>query len=188
MIGRKGLRAIALVFLAIGTLINSCQKHIDSVSSVYGENLLRNPSFEENGKTRTDYWRIHNYPGFQFAKDAPAGGGEWSVSLPSGQMPPNTYISQTIPTPEGLRDFQFSFWAKNQVQGSRGRVVGIYSDSTLTLATVETSAENEWKQYIYSFQIPVPAPDSLRVELWATSTEIIRIITLYDLVSLRGTR
>jgi len=92
-----------------------------------------------------------------------------------------------------MRDFQFSFWAKNQVTGSYGKVIGIYPDTTQTLIKVLTTAEEKWKQYVRAFQLPTPAfqlptpaPDSLRVELWAAPTEIVRIITLYDVVALRG--
>ena len=181
-----GKKSGFIVLFVLGMTLLTCRTQTDSLSTVYGDNLLQNSSFEENGKSSSAFWKIHNYPGFQFAKDAPEGGGEWSVSLPSNWAPPTVYISQTIPTPSNVRDFQFSFWANNQVTGSYGKVIGIYPDTTQTLVEVRTTAEEKWKQYVRAFQLPTPTPDSLRVELWAAPTEIARIITLYDVVALRG--
>jgi len=61
-----------LIFLILGLTLLTCRTQTDVLSTVYGDNLLQNPSFEENGNSSSAFWKIHNYPGFQFAKDAPS--------------------------------------------------------------------------------------------------------------------
>ncbi len=179
----KMIRAILPLLLIISI---GCRQQTESISIVSGENLLQNPSFEENGNSSGDYWRIHNYPGLQFAKDAPPNGGTWSLSLTGDWRPASAYVSQTLVTPAGVRDFRLTFWTKNEWGGNQVLVRGIYADTTQTVASLTAQASSDWRQFSLTFQLPTPAPDSLRVELWAPPTQLARIITLYDLVSLEA--
>ncbi len=182
--------SINLIFLLLSIVLGlwSCQQQTDAISSVFGENLLKNPSFEENGQPSSRFWNFQQTPTIQFTKEAPSKGGTWSVALIATWIPPITFIAQTIETPRNIVDYQLSFWVKHQVKGSRVKILGIYPDTTLEVGSIATTGENQWKQYIYSFQVPSPAPDSLRIELWASVTELSADTTFYDLVELRGTQ
>ncbi len=176
------------IFWAVVVLVSlgltGCRQQSQVISIITGENLLQNPSFEENDKSSGRFWSIHNFPGFQFAKDTPPDGGTWSLSLTSDWTPPSVYASQTIATPPGIRDFRLTFWVKNEFGGNAVIIRGIFADTTQTVASLTTEPNKVWKAYTLTFQIPLPAPDSLRVELWAAPTELQRIITLYDLITL----
>ena len=178
-------KRISIIISAI-LLFLACQQQTQPISIISGDNLIKNPSFEDNGESNSAYWTIHNYPGFQFAKDAPPEGGSWSLSVPSDWIPPSTYVSQTLIPPTGVSDFQLSFWTKNELGGNKVIVRGIFPDTTRTLVAFTAQPAKDWRKFSVTFQLPTPAPDSLRVELWSPPSEIPRIIAQYDLITLQA--
>ncbi|NOX37419.1 MAG: hypothetical protein GXO78_07775 [Calditrichaeota bacterium] len=146
---------------------------------------MKNPSFEESGKPSGKYWRIANYPGFQFHNSAPEGGGKWSVCLPGdwlgGTDLPMVY--QTVPAIPGKQTYTMELWARKSTFDGEARLQLITADTTYSLVTFRIDSDT-WKRYSKTVSLSARDSDSLRVVLLPGTSGLLTSSTCYDLVQL----
>ena len=162
---RRSLFRIGMVLFILGLQIG-CDTRTTAVSVDEGRNLLQNSSFGEDGKPSGDYWRVANYPGFQFHNSAPDGGGKWSVCLPGDGSPGQelAVVYQTVPLPGGggVRRVTLDLWARKSLFNRSVELQLIGADTVRHMAAVTIDSQN-WARYIRAFSFMAEAGDSLRV-------------------------
>lgn len=103
-----------IILLLIPMFFNSCN---NITSPVIKQNLLPNPSFEENGEPSLSGWTVYDSVAIHFSNDVPPGGGKWSIYM-FGNNPLSLQpillrlMSRKVNLLNGNNIYIFSFWAK----------------------------------------------------------------------------
>jgi len=147
-----------------------------------GQNLILNSNFETNGQLNCDGWydgcqqaltylcdtlQHGNSCDIQFVKDAPPGGGVWSLDATGiGNGFPAT-ASTYITGLDGTHYFLLKAWMKDPGQAFGGVNIGIRSKGTYELhKTVPTNNFN-WAFYSMKDTLTLESTDSIQISLSA---------------------
>ncbi len=144
-----------------------------------GNNLLKNPSFEMNGKPSLKYWSFRDTSNLhlvQFSNDMPTKDGTNSVILNTTQPYPLSWCSicQSIPLSNGKHVYKFSCWAKNE--GISGNVYIFFKNKNIDEIKYDKQIEIKdtiWTNYSILDTINAGKTDSAIVVLSGGSSELL---------------
>ncbi|TDJ53172.1 MAG: hypothetical protein E2O46_06185 [Ignavibacteria bacterium] len=147
-------------------------------------NLITNPSFEENGNASLNGWIIAGDTINQFTTDIPPNGGNWAITINSVWISPLTNgIYTTVKLSTGIHIYRFSVWAKYQeVTGSTNMLI-IKPDTTIVLRSIQIT-DTLWKEYSVIDTIAADVSDSLRIILSGGGSQILFGKSYFDLCTL----
>ncbi len=147
-------------------------------------NLILNPSFEENGNASLAWWIIAGDTINQFTTDIPPNGGNWAITINSVWISPLTNgIYTTVKLSPGIHIYHFSVWAKYQkVTGSTNMLI-VKPDTTIVLRSIQIT-DTLWKQYSVIDTIAADDSDSLRIILSGGGSQILFGKSYFDLCTL----
>ena len=147
-------------------------------------NLILNPSFEENGNASLAWWIIAGDTINQFTTDIPPNGGNWAITINSVWISPLTNgIYTTVKLSTGTHIYHFSVWAKYQnVTGSTNMLI-VKPDTTIVLRSIQIT-DTLWKQYSVIDTIAADISDSLRIILSGGGSQILFGKSYFDLCML----
>ncbi len=148
-------------------------------------NLILNPSFEENGNASLAWWIIAGDTINQFTTDIPPNGGNWAITINSVWISPLTNgIYTTVKLSPGTHIYHFSVWAKYQnVTGSTNMLI-VKPDTTIVLRSIQIT-DTLWKQYSVIDTIAADDSDSLSIILSGGGSQILFGKSYFDLCTLK---
>lgn len=157
--------------------------------SVDHENLIPNPSFEQNGRPSLEGWHVAGVDTalVNTAPGAPIPGNRYAASLLNGWGPLPS-LQATIAVPAGLHRFHLSVWSKAESEGlSRSfasgsvRILTKVRDSLALCGTISFS-DSLWTGHTMLQTIDVGEGDTIIVSLSSGHTQWSGGRTLFDLV------
>lgn len=154
----------------------------DSITSPEIEqNLIENPSFEEDGNASLKGWIIAGDTLNQFTNDTPPNGGNWAVTINSVWISPLINgIYTTVKLSPGTHIYRFTVWAKYQeVTGSTNLLI-LKPDTTIIRRSIQI-IDTLWKQYSLIDTISADGSDSLRVILSGGGSQLLLGKSFFDL-------
>jgi hypothetical protein len=177
------MKNLLLMLLGILFIITAC----NVVSNPAGEvsNLVKNGSFEENGKGSLKYWFGPDSSLAKLVNDAPERGGQWSVAIPMHRLEPENFrLAQAVNLHSGTHILQFSFWAKKKGIAGGARLLRQTSDGKLIGEGGLVVKDTVWTQYTLLDTVQLQKGEKLYVDLSGGATELGSGTTSFDLVSL----
>ena len=176
----KSLPVSLVILLLFSLLLYRCS---DSVIIPENENnLIPNPSFEENGDSSLAGWLVNMPSLVQFANDTPPNGGNWAITIDVLWGVGNDVIS-TVKIPEGTHVYKFSFWSKFETTAGDAELLFITTDSVYSINRVQVNS-NDWMNYSVSDTITSNSNDSLMVKLSGGFSNISPGKTYFDICTL----
>ena len=176
----KSLPVSLFILLLFSLLLYRCS---DSVIIPENENnLIPNPSFEENGDSSLAGWLVNMPSLVQFANDTPPNGGNWAITIDVLWGVGNDVIS-TVKIPEGTHVYKFSFWSKFETTAGDAELLFITTDSVYSINRVQVNS-NDWMNYSVSDTITSNSNDSLMVKLSGGFSNISPGKTYFDICTL----
>lgn len=175
------MKTLASVFLVIALIgITAC--HRDAAIPPLG-NLVKNYSFERNGKSSFDGWVGS---GYTFVSDVPSDGGQWALQLVPEWFPAEGYAETYITGLSGSHIFKLSCDTKvtNSWTGSLSLRIKSQSGTNDIASTTFTNA-NWTIQVLNTNSIMLQPTDTLVVHLSSGSTEVASGQVLFDNVYLQ---
>ncbi len=145
-------------------------------------NLITNPSFEENGDSSLAGWFVNMPSLVHFTNDTPPNGGNWAITIDVLWGSGNDVIS-TVKIPEGRHIYKFSFWSKYSTTAGHAELLIITPDSVYSIKHVQVNSE-EWINYSKTDTITSFSGDSLQVKLSGGFSHIAPGKTYFDLCTL----
>lgn len=152
------------------------------LSFSYGQNLISNPGFENNGQLNCASWYdackqeltylcdttiAGTVCDVKFQQDVPPGGGNWSMAITGvGNSPPAT-ASTYITGQEGTSVYQLSAWMKDFGNGWGGINIGTRSKGMYTLSQTLRADSMEWAFFSLTDTLKLQPGDSIDITLWA---------------------
>ena len=157
----------------------------DSIITPDNENnLIFNPSFEENGNASLAGWIIAGDTINQFTTDIPPNGGNWAITINSVWISPLTNgIYTTVKLSPGIHIYRFSVWAKHQNVTGSTNILIVKPDTTIILRSIQIT-DTLWKQYSVIDTIAADDSDSLSIILSGGGSQIILGKSYFDLCTL----
>ena len=154
----------------------------DSVTSPeIGQNLIANPSFEENGNASLTGWVVAGDTLNQFTNDTPPNGGNWAATINSVWISPLVNgIYTTVKLSPGTHIYRFTVWAKYQKVTGNTNILIVKPDTTIIRRSIQI-IDTLWKQYSSIDTITAEGSDSLRVILSGGSSQLLLGKTFFDL-------
>ncbi|MHB1688739.1 MAG: carbohydrate binding domain-containing protein [Ignavibacteriaceae bacterium] len=138
-----------IILLFIPLLINSCE---NVTSPVIQNNLLQNPSFEENGQPSLSGWTVIDTAMINFSNDVPPGGGKWSLFM-YGYNPLSLQpillspLIQKVNLLKGSYIYTFSFWAKADSTVHSAAFFRAFKNDTLKVDKDIEITNSNWTNY-----------------------------------------
>jgi len=174
---KKRLLLPLFILLLFALLLFRCS---DSIIIPENENnLIPNPSFEENGDSSLANWFVNMPSSVQFANDTPPNGGNWAITIDVLWGVGNDVIS-TVKIPEGTHVYKFSFWSKFETTAGDAELLFITTDSVYSINRVQVNS-NDWMNYSVSDTITSNSNDSLMVKLSGGFSHITPGKTYFDI-------
>jgi hypothetical protein len=132
-------------------------------------NLIPNSSFEINGNPSTVGWQFRDSAIFNFARDAPSGGGNYSVVLVTfrpSSFSMNALIVK-VPLAVGSHQYKLSVWAKREANGQGFISVFRHPGDIDTMTAFQTIviADTVWSYYSTQMILSNATNDSVAVAL-----------------------
>jgi hypothetical protein len=140
---------LLLAFLLFGTLSYRCNVPEEAIVNPPAvTNLIPNSSFEDNGAPWLGGWEIPSGTLLDTVRDAPPGGGTWSVELEcNGNLYDASRIQFPTAPPPGIRTiYRLSFYAKYVVNGGFASLALIKDNVTKSLVHVHVT-DTTWAEY-----------------------------------------
>ena len=176
---------VFVLIVGLWLLVSSgCNTNGSPLVGLQGANLIANASFEKNGQPTLEGWFVRDSSAVQFAKDAPPGGGIWSLLL-HAQMPAPLPFSPSmyIPLRSGRHVLSLAFWGKSQsVHG--GVVLAVKRGTRWERAIFHPAMDTTWSHYTLQDTLTLEPGDSLFVQLFGGGSEVLPGRTYLDLVEL----
>ena len=174
----KSLLVITFAFIAL-----YCFSCTNSTEPSIGTNLLQNPSFELNGASSLNGWRVTDPDLVKYSNDVPPGGGKWSIYLDTYSFGPPISLydkSQSVRPINGNHIYTFSFWGKYKTVPGQGLMYTFKGD---TIASVKYVVMNDtsWTNYSIVDTISSNQADSILVKLYQSAGEVIIGRSYFDL-------
>lgn len=149
------------------------------------DNIIGNPSFELDGIASTEFWNVTDTSLFNLDKDAPVGGGAWSLAvrpIPFGPIPDSpSYLIPLYPEPYV---FQLTFYAK--YQNIPGSIIILLKNGSRKLTTASLRVDsNSWQKYSLVDSLYAEDGDSLMILLFGGRTDAKNGSTNFDQVILK---
>ncbi|MFT6922190.1 MAG: hypothetical protein ACJA1C_001192 [Crocinitomicaceae bacterium] len=115
-----------------------------SLSTLYGQNLISNYSFENLIGADLSDWQ--STCGSGSTADVPSGGGNWCINVPSGSTQGclQSYAYQKLPTVTNGQTFTLSGWAKTETTPQVGLYFGKINNGIITLQSGDTTSSTSW--------------------------------------------
>jgi hypothetical protein len=174
------------IFYLISLILSSLlffQCDDDSISSPSIENnLIPNPSFEENGDSSLANWFVNMPSLVHFTNDTPPNGGNWALTIDVLWGSGNDVIS-TVKIPEGTHIYKFSFWSKYSNNPGFAELVLVATDSVSQINRIHVDSET-WGNYSTSDTITSVSGDSLQIKLSGGFSNLSPGKTYFDLCTL----
>jgi hypothetical protein len=169
-----------IIFILSALFFYQCNE--DSITSPeIGENLITNPSFEENGNASLAGWIIAGDTLNQFTNEVPSGGGNWAVTINSVWISPLVNgIYTTVKLSPGTHIYRFTVFAKYQKVKGNSNLLIVNRDTTIIRRSIQI-VDTLWKQYSLIDTITAGGSDSLRVVLSGGSSQLLLGKTFFDL-------
>jgi len=142
--------------------LSACKKSADNpVGPPEYENVISNPSFENNGIASLAGWQVEtNFDStVRFSEDVPQSGGRWSVVLVVADRV-IARLRTTVTAPAGTHRYRLSVWAKSQ--GSIGTARLVFNKAIRKSITI---SDTTWTLYQVADTLSTVHGDSLFVEL-----------------------
>lgn len=172
-----------IFILLLSRLLFSCSSNDNTTQPVSNPNLVKNGSFELNGKPSLDYWYGSGDTTSLVANPAPYA-GYWSLGLYPGRIPNENYEETVITGLSGQSKYRLSCWMMTESTADKlwdGRMALLLKregvTDTLKSATNNTS---EWNYVAFDVQINLKASDTLIIHLSAGTTEVVFARILFD--------
>ena len=170
-----------LFLLLLFSLLN--YRCSDSITeSKIENNLIRNPSFEENGDSSLADWFVKMPSLVNFTSDIPPNGGKWALTIDVLWGIGNDVIS-TVKIPEGTHIFKFTFWSKFSNRPGFANIDRVTQDSLFQISRMNIDSES-WKNYSITDTITSFSGDSLQITLSGGFSNITPGKTYFDLCTL----
>jgi hypothetical protein len=171
-----------IVGLALGILgsIIACNVVVNPAGEV--DNLIKNPSFEKDGKATLSGWQ-GGEP--EILKDAPKDGGDYCVSLGAEWVAPlhKTFVYPITERP-GRHVYLFTFYGKRHGVSGSAQLLVEQPDSTLRLECSVLVSDTIWTHYATRDTVTLKEGEKLFVNLMGGGTEVAGGKTEFDLISL----
>lgn len=145
-------------------------------------NLIPNPSFEENGDSSLAGWFVNMPSLVNFTNDTPPNGGNWAITIDVLWGSGNDVIS-TVKIPEGTHIYKFSFWSKYSNNPGYAEILLVAQDSVSQINRIFVDNES-WKNYSTLDTITSVSGDSLQIKLSGGFSHITPGKTYFDLCTL----
>ena len=176
----KRLLVSLIILLLFSLLLYRCS---DSVIVPENENnLIPNPSFEENGDSSLADWFVNIPSLVHFTNDTPPNGGNWSITIDVLWGSGNDVIT-TVKIPEGINIYKFSFWSKYSDNIGYADILLVAQDSVFQINRTYVDSES-WKYYSILDTITSVSGDSLQIKLSGGFSNIAPGKTYFDLCTL----
>jgi hypothetical protein len=164
--------------------IAGCRDNPSSPTS--SDNLIINPSFEQNGNPSLTGWTYTFYDtSSRFSSDVPVNGGLYSVSLTNLWGPPSP-LQQAFPLSQGVYRYRLSAWSKavpkNALQASGWMNIIHKTPDTLLVRKLISFGDSVWTEHSMLDTISAKEGDSIIVSLYAGHSQWSDGTTLFDLV------
>ncbi len=171
-----------IVGLALGILggIIACNVVVNPAGEV--DNLIKNPSFEKDGKPTLAGWQGAKP---EILKDAPKGGGAYCVSLEAEWVAPlhKTFFYPIAERP-GRHVYLLTFYGKKHGIPGCAQLLVEQPDSTLRPEGCVTVSDTVWTHYATRDTVTLKEGEKLFVNLTGGGTEVAGGKTEFDLISL----
>ncbi len=178
-------RSIFLLYFLIlsAFLLYHCTNISNSIIAP-GEsnNLIINPSFEENGDSSLADWFVNMPTLVNFTKDTPPNGGNWALTIDVLWGIGNNVIS-TINILPGTHVYKFSLWSKYFVKSGYADLSLVTADSVFIINHIQINSDI-WTNYSMIDTITSNPGDSLRIILSGGFSHILPGNTFFDLCTL----
>ena len=176
----KSLPVSLFILLLFSLLLYRCS---DSVIIPENENnLIPNPSFEENGDSSLAGWFVNMPSLVQFANDTPPNGGNWAITIDVLWGVGNDVIS-IVKIPEGTHIYKFSFWSKYSNNPGFADILLVAQDSLSQINRIHVDRES-WNNYSTLDTITSVSGDSLQITLSGGFSNIAPGKTFFDICTL----
>ncbi len=180
---KKRMSVVGVVFLLFAFLL-ACNIVLNPAGEV--NNLIKNGSFESNGKPSLKYWSGRDSSYATFSEDTPKEGGHWAVVLPVHSLEPlNLRLAQAAELHSGKHILKLSFWAKYQgLKSGSALLVRQTADRQLILEKEIAVKDTVWTQYALVDTVQLNTNEKLYVNLSGGASELAGGATMFDLISL----
>ncbi|RMG68196.1 MAG: hypothetical protein D6715_02875 [Calditrichaeota bacterium] len=177
-------RLFALLLVAGLGLIVGCSTDASPTGGTADRNLIANSSFEKNGQPTLENWFVEDTSKIQFVKDAPPGGGLWSVKLFADQPAPLPKSpAYPVPLPPGKHILAFSIYGKSK--GIPGAALLVLKNgNNRQVVAFHSVTDSTWTRYALEDTLDLQPGDSLFVLLFGGGSEILFGETSFDRVEL----
>jgi hypothetical protein len=176
----KRLPVPLFILLLFAFLLYRCSDSI--IVPEIENNLIPNPSFEENGDSSLADWFVNMPSLVHFKNDTPPNGGNWALTIDVFWGFGNDVIS-TVKIPEGTHIYKFSFWSKFSNNPGFADIDLVTQDSTSQISRINIDSES-WKNYSTLDTITSFSEDSLQIKLSGGFSNISPGKTYFDLCTL----
>ena len=174
-----------LIFITAGFLFfSACHKLHFSVDSSYTPNLIKNPSFEEDGQPSLKDWYVQDSSEIAFSNDTPEGGGKWSIYMHVqwyGPLP--TSPSYYLPLEPGKHIFKFSIYGKSTMSRGAAYII-LQKDGNREILAKNAITTTSWQQYTTTDTLNIADGDSVFILLYGGGTEAADGLTYFDSIEL----
>jgi hypothetical protein len=174
-----------IVGLAMGVLgsIIACNVVVNPAGEV--DNLIKNPSFEKDGKATLAGWKGEKGLNPKILKDAPKDGGNYCVSLAAEWMAPShkTFVYSIAEHP-GRHVYLFAFYGKMHGIPGSAQLLVEQPDSTVRVECSVSVSDTVWTHYAVRDTVTLKDGEKLFVNLTGGRTEVAAGKSEFDLISL----
>ncbi len=176
----KSLPVSLFILLLFSLLLYRCSDSV--IIPENDNNLIPNPSFEENGDSSLAGWFVNMPSLVQFANDTPPNGGNWAITIDVLWGVGNDVIS-TVKIPEGTHIYKFSFWSRYSNNPGFADILLVAQDSLSQINRIYVDSES-WRNYSTLDTITSVSGDSLQIKLSGGFSNISPGKTYFDICTL----
>ncbi len=171
-----------LIALSLLLLVASCSRKACGPTDNPIEDIIFSDSFEADGQPRLDGWTVS--PGLtSFVRDAPPGGGSWTLQLTPGWAPQEGFAQRTFNVSSGGGIYRLTVWSKCSREGG-GILMGVLSQGELVHHKTEQCISLTWVPISICDTLVLEPGDELFVKLTAGTSEVETRSVTFDLVQL----
>jgi len=180
----KNRLVFLLYFLLLSTLLLYHCTNISNSIIAPGEsnNLIINPSFEENGDSSLTDWFVNMPSLVNFTNDTPPNGGNWALTI-DVLWGIGNIVTSTVNIPPGTHIYKFSFWSKYFVKSGYANLSSVTTDSIYIINHIQINSDI-WTKYSMIDTITSNSKDSLRVTLSGGFFNTLPGNTFFDLLTI----
>lgn len=177
----------SLILIFINVLVYepiNCNQSI--IEPPFDNNLISNSSFEIDNVPTLKGWRLGNKQLAKLVKQAPPGGGNWSLQLTSDWAPTTGYAYTSVPNLKSGDIIRLSAYVRGYGKfGGRG-IIGLAVGSKFYTVNLKSTSSSDtlWNRISLTDTLNLTPGDSVWVVLSSPITELIPFRQLFDLVKL----